>query len=115
MKPFNLEEALAGKPVVTRDGNAVEILAHGLNNPDYTIAAIIKYESGMERTLSYGSKGEFLIGVKSSNDLMMKAVTRRDTVTLYKNEYTGQRGVRLGEVVLASEKLLATFPVEWEE
>ena len=33
MKPFNLEEALAGKPVQTRDGQLVKI---GAYNPDAT-------------------------------------------------------------------------------
>jgi hypothetical protein len=32
MKPFNLKEALAGKPVVTRDGRPVKIAGY---NPDY--------------------------------------------------------------------------------
>lgn len=39
MKPFNLEEAKAGKPVCTRDGRKVNILRFDLNNP-YPIIAV---------------------------------------------------------------------------
>ena len=35
MKPFNLEEAKAGKPVCTRDGKEVKILDFDFYTPDY--------------------------------------------------------------------------------
>ena len=46
MKPFNLKEALTGKPIQTRDGHNVTLLPNfrtGLHT--YTIAAIIHREN----------------------------------------------------------------------
>jgi hypothetical protein len=40
MKPFNLEEAKAGKPVCTRDGKRVEIISFENPNSVYPILAI---------------------------------------------------------------------------
>ena len=39
MKPFNLEEAKAGKPVCTRDGKRVEIISFENPNSVYPILA----------------------------------------------------------------------------
>ena len=57
MKPFNLEEAKAGKPVQTRDGRDVEILKFDLRkgNP---ILVIIKAEDH-EFVATYAEFGNF--------------------------------------------------------
>ncbi len=39
MKPFNLEEAKAGKPVCTRDGRRVEIISFENPSDNYPILA----------------------------------------------------------------------------
>lgn len=39
MKPFNLEEAKAGKPVCTRDGKRVEIISFTNSSSIYPILA----------------------------------------------------------------------------
>lgn len=41
MKPFNLEEAKAGKPVCTRDGYDARILCFDAKNPYYPVVALV--------------------------------------------------------------------------
>jgi hypothetical protein len=43
MKPFNLERALAGDPVVTRDGQKVQRVVHlpEVSDKDYCVIAVI--------------------------------------------------------------------------
>lgn len=46
MKKFNLEEAKAGKPVITRDGSEARIICFDMKNDLYPIVALI--EDGLE-------------------------------------------------------------------
>lgn len=80
MKPFNLEEAKAGKPVCTRDGKDVKILDfdyhrdHRLgdvNKPE--IVAKITGRDGCERLELYTINGKKQnTPLKEDRDLMMK-------------------------------------------
>ena len=80
MKPFNLEEAKAGKAVCTRDGRKVRILAFDVKIPEYPIAAAISLSDcdGKETIHSYSLEGTFYHdGEPSNNDLMMNSEKRR--------------------------------------
>lgn len=70
MKPFNLEEAKAGKPVCTRDGRRVEILS--FENPNYPILAKIFFDKDDYEEFTFTESGTFLVAGKESEvDLMM--------------------------------------------
>jgi hypothetical protein len=81
MKPFNLEQALAGAPLVTRDGE--------MNVSDFAIRCDIRGDSetyicaatvnGLYRT--YTEKGEFLSGVANLCDLFMAEVEEKPAPT----------------------------------
>jgi hypothetical protein len=69
MKPFNLQEALAGKPVVTRDGRKVSRIIHmpEVADPYNKVLAISD-----ARYMTYSESGEFsLCNPGSVNDLFM--------------------------------------------
>lgn len=69
MKPFNLEKALAGEPVVTRAGEKVKIAGY---NPDAKKdSAVIGWVGAKART--WGADGRFYDegDQSSSNDLFM--------------------------------------------
>jgi len=70
MKPFNLEEALAGKPVVTRSGDPVtQIVKFDIkNNIPYSIAAI---HNGHICTWTYEGIFNFFIDTQNDMDLFM--------------------------------------------
>lgn len=64
MKPFNLSEALAGKPVVTRDGHKVLKITN-LETDIYPVVAKVELHS---QPICYTSKG-FYTRTEIENDL----------------------------------------------
>ena len=72
MKPFNLEEAKAGKPVCTRDGRRVEILSFENPNANYPILAKVFFGKDDYEEFTFTESGTFFVADKESGvDLMM--------------------------------------------
>lgn len=67
MKPFNLEEALAGKPVVTLTGIPARIICHDRDDPLYPLVALIKGNGAVvDSIVTYTKEGkEFGKGSKA--------------------------------------------------
>lgn len=84
MKPFNLEEALAGKPVVTRDGKPAKIVGH---NPEaeshYALVGWVE-----KRVKSWSIEGKYVDNIQHNTDLFMAPETKDVWVVLFssKNE-----------------------------
>ena len=117
MKPFNIEKALAGDPVITRDGTKVLSIAYckGALNP--VIALIL----GNEYVTTHDPDGEYLNrGKEHKFDLFMAPKIRKVKVFLIRH---------LGNIIAATEyqveccgtpivdqnDLLKTIEVEVEE
>lgn len=66
--PFNLEAALAGDPVVTRDGRAVTQLTLYDIPSTFKVVAVV---DGQLESFSINGKSLFGIDVISKNDLFM--------------------------------------------
>lgn len=87
-KPFNLEEALEGKPVVTRDGREVrKITKFDVNqtNP-YSIYALLgtqtsNFDDVNEIIGSWTESGKYVAGIEGENplDLFMKVEVNNET------------------------------------
>lgn len=70
MKPFNLEEVKAGKPVCTRDGRKARIVCWDKKS-EFPIIALVE-EDEMERCINYTKEGYYNPdGAESKNDLFM--------------------------------------------
>lgn len=70
LKPFNLEDAKAGKPICTRDGREVRIICFNKEG-DFPIVALIK-EGNKEIVYPYKLNGcDSEDNIKSNYDLMM--------------------------------------------
>jgi hypothetical protein len=83
MEKFNLERALAGEPVITRDGSEVTRLFLIDVDSKYKLVGVVK-----KSLLRWTDKGYFLdITNKSENDLFMKPKENAIWVNVYKNEY----------------------------
>lgn len=96
MKPFNLDEAKAGKPVCTRDGRKARIIcfdAKGIRDDAY-IVALITGSDGFEQVLSYDSKGKFKYASDSEHDLMM--FEEIDTLPKSWEEFHSLYGIDMG-------------------
>lgn len=82
-KPFDLEKAKAGNPVVTRDGRKVRILCTDLKHNIPIIAAIDEGD-GTESVLPYTKNGEYCFYDESEHDLFMAPVKKTYYVNIYK-------------------------------
>lgn len=120
MKPFNLEEAKQGKPVVTRDGRPARILAFDRKG-EHRIIGLVTY---MDTEISYYwfLDGRTSADFDSKYDLVMKAEKKEGWINLYRDN----RGLVHTGVVCATEAdskskiapngdYITTIKVEWEE
>jgi hypothetical protein len=86
--PFSLERALAGDPVITRDGRKVIRFAHFTEDEKWPIVFFVKGESGK---ISANPEGEVTGFSKDNLDLFMAPKTRTVWVNLYnpKSKFNG--------------------------
>jgi len=83
---FNLKKALAGHPVVTRDGRKVTKVVLHKDPPFayYPIIAYLTHESGAIMGQEYSAfvtkKGRFITGVKTESDLFLDVSAKENEV-----------------------------------
>ena len=89
MKPFNLEKAKAGKPVVTSDGRPARIICWDKEDCDgqWVIVALVKNQGVHEFAQEYTISGRARIGIRGL-DLVMATVER----TVYINFWESHNG-----------------------
>ena len=125
MKEFNLEEAKAGKPVCTRDGEKARILAFDLNGYDgLSIVAAITHKDGCEATYEFCSNGQIYQDSITPIDLMMYTEKKQGWINVYKSASHRNRAVtwlvyETKEIAKNNadkdDDYIGTFPFEWEE
>lgn len=116
MKPFNLEKALAGDPVVTRDGRKVTEIVHfkTLNNPQNIIAVL----NG--RLFPFYENGQY-IAQDTEFDLFMapKIVKKSGWLNVYPNNAVGYKVHPTKESADINKcdisNRVACIFIEWEE
>ena len=120
MKPFNLEEAKAGKPVVTRDGRPVSILTFDKKG-DYCIVTLINY-CRSDDVVVYRENGKASADFDSEYDLFMKAEKKEGWINIYAPCRTSCPTT--DAIIYETEEKarscsgntsIATVKVEWEE
>lgn len=80
MKPFNLEEALAGKPVMTREGRKVVRIFYAEEACENS-KVICVLETGL--VVSHYKDGRYSADRKSDNDLVMAPQKKEGWINLY--------------------------------
>ena len=116
MKPFNLEKALAGEPVITRIGMKVTEIVHFKTATNRHTVVFVADGS----TYSVASNGRsFDNGIESSLDLFMapKMVKKSGWINIYPNKKPGGTMFSTCEEAnrRADGRQVATVKVEWEE
>lgn len=88
MKPFNLKAALAGSPVVTRDGKPVKIVAY---EPEASPGShlIFRLDEPGSAVRTCHESGLYFRGGKSDLDLFMMLVKKTVWVNAYPNGTCG--------------------------
>lgn len=87
-RPFNLEEAKAGKSVCTRDGRKARIICFDAKTLcDYPIIALVENadNSIYEAAYSFSYKGEYLRGNMRNIDLVIPLEEHEGWVNIYRN------------------------------
>ncbi len=125
MKPFNLEEAKAGKPVCTRDGKDARIVCFDRKNEYYPLIVLIN-DGDREDLNSHTLDGKRSF-VTSPEDLFMKSEKKEGWINIY--SFMGELRLADGRVHSTKEaavangeqtcdkhcKMVATVKIEWEE
>jgi hypothetical protein len=124
LKPFNLERALAGDPVVTREGRKVRIMCFDRKtNNSHKIVALVENNS-FETCETFDENGKYTqLDEESTFDLFMVPKSQKYYVSIFFDE-SAER-IRCGEAELSMRlaesnkkshyKLLQTIEFEIEE
>ena len=117
LKPFNLEAARSGKPVCTRDGRNVRIIAFDAKRKDKkNIIALVpsKDYPGFEDLIAYHNNGNYYGEHENDGDLMMLPEKKEGWVNVYKDSiYDSEDGALMCRA--EREDLIGTIKIEWEE
>lgn len=95
MKPFNLEEAKAGKPICTRDGRRARIICYDARSEEYPIVALVESaDGGEEGCYTFADNGRYYSATECTSqqdnrDLFMAPTAKTVWVNLYRN-HTGK-------------------------
>jgi hypothetical protein len=85
MIAFNLERALAGEPVITRDGKEVTQLVYFESIDDYRVYGVVD-----KRVKLWAIGGEFWKGGEGPLDLFMKPKENAIWLNVYKDRDSGE-------------------------
>ena len=126
MKPFNLEQAKAGKPVCTRDGRPVRIICFDKRWDKFPIVALVGHNE--EDIKQYGKDGKIADfsdkgNTETADDLIMVVREKHEGwINLYRGVayliadytiYKTQEDALAAK--LDSPAYKATAKIEWEE
>lgn len=126
MKPFNLEQAKAGAPVCTRDGQPARIICYDLKGlKNCPILALVESSGGVEFTINCTLSGHTSLYSDTGKDLMMASVKREGWVNLYTCHsgatatdqctlYKSEKEAR-SQILKDNGVYVATVKIEWEE
>lgn len=117
MKPFNLEEALAGKPIVDCHNRPARILCTDMKSlNEYKVVCLIS-TGDTEYLRTFNSSGETSC---NTNKLFMAPVKKEGWINIYQyGEEIEVGGVvhntKRAAVEHAAGRCIATIKIEWEE
>lgn len=127
MKPFNLEEAKAGKPVCMRNGRSVRIICWDKAGDEYSIVALgpVPGSNAVDEALyCYTQDGVYLTGAGEQDYDLFMAITQKTVwVNLYRNSasqvYAGtctcDTEVEAKEISNKGTCYVGTYPLTYEE
>lgn len=112
MKPFNLKEAKAGKPVCTRDGRKARIICFDLNNKNFPIVAIINCDTE-ENAYQYDIDG--ICDEHDNNlNLMMSPEKKEGWIIIHKEAiYDKETAEKIARET--TDNVIRIQKIEWEE
>lgn len=118
MKPFNLEEAKAGKPVCTRDGRKARIISFDRHGEDCPIIALVvdSKNAECEEVIDYTLDGICNENIINHNkyDLMMLPQKKEGWIIIHKEAiYDKETAEKIARETTAN--VIKIQKIEWEE
>lgn len=124
MKPFDLEKAKAGEPVMTQNGLKARVICFDRKEVDFPLVALVTDpESGTETLETYQADGGYTTaGAVTSFDLVMAPVKKEGWMNIYSHDGGVFASVRGGPIFATKEladentndNRIACMRVEWE-
>lgn len=124
LKPFDLEAAIQGKPVCTRDGRKARIICFDrICGDDYykIVACVTAFDGDFEEVLSYGIDGYIVDSQNPKDeDLMMLPEKKEGWINIYKKSNDECYFAHIYDTKALAEigknaGCIATVRIEWEE
>ena len=123
MKPFDLEKAKAGAPVVQRCGRPARIIDFALKNKDYPLAVVYTDADGDEHVTEFSVEGNYYDAQSEDHrDLLMATVKKEGWLNVYPSNMTSLVGVcihiypsQAAADEEAGKHRKACLHVKWEE
>lgn len=118
MKPFNLEEAIAGKPICTKSGLPARILDTNLKGGKGCVVAAILCKDGCEYIKQYFIDGREFSLIEPCDDLVMASETRSGWINIYTSQRTSSHIYQTREEAFSNhenEGYINTIKITWEE
>lgn len=117
LKPFDLQAALAGKPVVTRDGRAVKIAGYNVNAKEAE-DALLGWANDVPK--QWNANGKWLSDSENPADLFMAPEKREVWVCYWKKdgyeEFNASESKEKAELeAIAAKGIIVTTVKIWEE
>lgn len=121
MEPFNLEEAKAGKPVITRAGHIVRVVCWDRKDEFYPILALV---GEREDPLYFTTEGRFYNLEKSRLDLVMAPEKKEGWINIYNIDKINDNRTTAGVFLMEEQAIesgkkepnyITTIKIEWEE
>lgn len=127
MKPFNLELAKSGVPIITRDGRPVQFIAHVPDvSPSTRVVVAVDNGPDCPKTLgTYFESGRFIDNENNNLDLFHPSVKKSGWINIYKAASVKPSCVTNGIIYNTKEvaekeavadcSYVATIEIHWEE
>lgn len=117
MKPFNLEEAIAGKPICTRKGLPARILDTNLKGWSRPIVVAILSGDDYEHVQFYRKDGKLFPSLETEDDLVMCSQEHVGWINIYKDNILDTRIHETKESALQvrGDNYVDTIQITWEE
>ena len=117
MKPFNLEEALSGKPIQTRDGVPVTLIKEYRATPGNLLPLLVLiHRKDYDEARKYRNDGRYFNPQQESNEDLVMATGKKEVwVNIYPDCGTMGHPTKENADDAAHSARLACIKIEYEE
>lgn len=113
--PFDIEKAINGRDVCTRDGRKARILCYDLKGAEYPIVAAVETRDRFaEIIFGYDKNGRFDHDIENNNDLMMLQEKKSGWINVYKRLVYRTKEEAQSNINPDNE-VIDTIKISWEE